>query len=304
MKYCPVTKDNLHLATDLEKIQNLMRNAKRLGNTEVAEHCELRITELSTPVIQNALDIDYNFWKTKNTFFSDKEFIKGSTGAIGLVHAEKGGLIKRSDFKTSNELVEEIKFQINTANITEASDNELLRIFDLIQGWGGQNNRQPYLPKSQRMSQPGLFAQSYQNLIQNLLDHANNKAYDKKACDGLEADSDAMKEISIKFTSKHFFFWSKYKDCKLRFYIYDSRMEALCRAIFGKKLTYFEFLLHLGFVDKKYDLKQGDAERGLFAFSDNFFGNDNKLLKLKDDSKLNKEKRFLKDKSIAERIAT
>ena len=42
-----VTKDNVHEATNLEKIRNLMVNAERLGEDEVVKKCKKRIFEIA-----------------------------------------------------------------------------------------------------------------------------------------------------------------------------------------------------------------------------------------------------------------
>tara|TARA_B110000908_G_scaffold167420_1_gene220339 strand:- start:866 stop:1003 length:138 start_codon:yes stop_codon:yes gene_type:complete len=38
-----VTKDNVHEATNLEKIRSFMANAERLGQIEIANKCSKRI---------------------------------------------------------------------------------------------------------------------------------------------------------------------------------------------------------------------------------------------------------------------
>ncbi|MDA7760001.1 hypothetical protein N8935_07120 [Amylibacter sp.] len=42
-----VTKDNVHEATNLEKIRSLMANAERLGGDEVVKRCKKRIFEIA-----------------------------------------------------------------------------------------------------------------------------------------------------------------------------------------------------------------------------------------------------------------
>ena len=42
-----VTKDNVHEATNLEKIRSLMANAERLGENEVVKRCKKRIFEIA-----------------------------------------------------------------------------------------------------------------------------------------------------------------------------------------------------------------------------------------------------------------
>ena len=42
-----VTKDNVHEATNLEKIRSLMSNAERLGEDEVVKRCKKRIVDIA-----------------------------------------------------------------------------------------------------------------------------------------------------------------------------------------------------------------------------------------------------------------
>ena len=67
-----VTKDNVHEATNLEKIRSLMVNAERLGQIEIAKKCSKRIGQLTMekyqikPEIQN---IEFAYLKDKNPFY-------------------------------------------------------------------------------------------------------------------------------------------------------------------------------------------------------------------------------------------
>ena len=63
-----VTKDNVHEATNLEKIRSLMANAERLGDDEVVKRCNARLLELSNTIIRFP-EIDYNLWKIASKQF-------------------------------------------------------------------------------------------------------------------------------------------------------------------------------------------------------------------------------------------
>ena len=52
-----VNKDNLHTATDKDKIRRLMANAERLGENGLAEKCSQRLAQLKNSSQQNKLDL-------------------------------------------------------------------------------------------------------------------------------------------------------------------------------------------------------------------------------------------------------
>ena len=69
-----VTKDNVHEATNLEKIRSLMANAERLGEDEVVKRCNARLLELSNTIIKFP-EIDYNYWEKKHPFYDNKKLL-------------------------------------------------------------------------------------------------------------------------------------------------------------------------------------------------------------------------------------
>ncbi len=253
------------------------------------------------------LVINYKYWATKNPFFYDNPFTKDDSTSKGLKHAEKGGLIRREDYKTPKAVVSEIEQRIKNCSVNNASCDELLTIFDLIQGWGGAQGRQPYIKSksgtlAKRRSDPEIFCGEYRTLVQKLLSCANESSYDEAETKSLaNYKIDAM---TINFTSKHFYFWSKNKNCRLIYYIFDSRMKNLCKVLLSGQVSYFDFLSHLKFVEEKYSLEEGEAEKGLFAFSNFFFKNDNNKLVFKSDKEIKPEDEKYKDFLIAKGLAS
>ena len=215
-------------------------------------------------------------------------------------------MIRREDYKTPNALVSDIEERIRNCSVNNSSSEELLSIFDLIQGWGGRNGRSPYVKgKSgtfkQRMSDPENFCQEYRTLIQKLLSCANKSSYEEAESRSLEKYK--LDGMTINFTSKHYNFWSKYKNCRLIFYIFDSRMKNICKVLLNDKVSYFGYLNHLKFVEEKQRLEEGEAEKGLFAFSDYFFKNDIDKIVLKTDTEIEPTDEKYKDFLIAKNIA-
>ena len=270
-----VTKDNVHEATNLEKIRSLMANAKRLGEDEVVKRCNARLLELSNTIIKFP-EIDYNYWEKKHPFYDNKKLEKDDTVSVGLIHAEKGGLIKKEDYQYAKTLVDTIENKINLIDLKQCGHEELLTIFDLIQGWGGKQGRHTYnekkLPK--RLTDPKEFADDYLEIIKFLIDVSGQEYLTEDTVKELEKSLRNLNNVGISFGSKHFFFWSWFRKKQNIFYIYDTRMVAITKILNGKKMSYYSYLMFLNNIEQSLKLDTGVAERGLFSFSHNFFSND------------------------------
>jgi len=270
-----VTKDNVHEATNLEKIRSLMANAERLGEDEVVKRCNARLLELSNTIIKFP-EIDYNYWEKKHPFYDNKKLEKDDTVSVGLIHAEKGGLIKKEDYQYAKTLVDTIENKINLIDLKQCGHEELLTIFDLIQGWGGKQGRHPYnekkLPK--RLTDPKEFADDYLEIIKFLIDVSGQEYLTEDTVKELEKSLRNLNNVGISFGSKHFFFWSWFRKKQNIFYIYDIRMVAITKILNGKKMSYYSYLMFLNNIEQSLKLDTGVAERGLFSFSHNFFSND------------------------------
>lgn len=295
-----VTKDNVHEATDLDGIRNLMANAQRLGATEVVEKCSDRLASLGKHLKvykksksqQTQLKIpriDYEYWASNHSFYSETPFEKGNTVKIGLGHAEKGGLIKAKDYNNAESLLSAIKNKVLQSNLDDISVEEILIIFDLIQGWGGKMCKQPYVAVKKRMplriSKPEEFARNYLKVIRGLTEVASSEKFEFASIESLVRSLDKLDRVTLNFGSKHFFFWSMFRNQKKILYIYDTRMKAILKTLAGRQVSYFSYLEFLERIEDIEQLEQGIAERGLFAFSNNFFSNSNPP-KLKSISKI------------------
>ena len=272
-----VTKDNVHEATNLEKIRSLMANAERLGEDEVVKRCNARLLELSNTIIRFP-EIDYNYWEEKHPFYDQVELKKRDSVSIGLGHAEKGGLIKKQDYRDAKTLIDTIKNKINLIDLNECDYEELLTIFDLIQGWGGKQNRHTYNPRKKklpkRLTDPKEFADDYLEIIKLLIDISGQENLTENTVKKLEMSLKNFDNVALPFGSKHFFFWSWFRKKQNIFYIYDTRMVAITKILNGKKMSYYSYLMFLNNIEQSLKLDTGVAERGLFSFSHNFFSND------------------------------
>lgn len=254
-----------------------MANAERLGEDEVVKRCNARLLELSNTIIRFP-EIDYNYWEEKHPFYDQVELKKRDSVSIGLVHAEKGGLIKKQDYRDAKTLIDTIKNKINLIDLNKCDYEELLTIFDLIQGWGGKQNRHTYNPRKKklpkRLTDPKEFADDYLEIIKLLIDISGQENLTENTVKKLEMSLKNFDNVALPFGSKHFFFWSWFRKKQNIFYIYDTRMVAITKILNGKKMSYYSYLMFLSNIEQSLKLDAGVAERGLFSFSHNFFSND------------------------------
>ena len=235
--------------------------------------------------------IDYNYWAEKHPFYDQIELKKGDSVSIGLGHAEKGELIKKQDYQDAKTLVDTIKNKINLIDLNECDYEELLTIFDLIQGWGGKMGKLCYWPSKGkvplRISNPKDFANNYLKIIKLLIDVSGQESLTEDTVKELEKSLRNLDNVGMPFGSKHFFFWSWFRKKQNIFYIYDTRMVAITKILNGKKMSYYSYLMFLNNIEQSLKLDTGVAERGLFSFSHNFFSNDDppKFVNLSDTQK-------------------
>ena len=212
-------------------------------------------------------DIDYKLWCQRNVYYGDNPVDPG-----GLTHAKKGGLIT-TDFATIGELLNELEDKIENYSFNNHSDEDLLYIFDLIQAWGGSNNRKPYQKKAERMIAPESFCAKYKANMQFLVNKNWTEYFNTKNVEILEQQKPKIPQVGLNFLSKHFYFWSKYLKLGRIFYIYDARNIALFKSKNKKTLTYFEYLQAIENKAQACGISGTDVEKGIFAFSKNYFDN-------------------------------
>lgn len=209
-------------------------------------------------------DIDYKIWCQRNVYYGDNP-------VTGLTFAKKGGLIT-TDFSTIDELLIKLAKEIRNYSFDNSSDDELLLIFDLIQAWGGRNNRRPYDPKrAERMIDPQTFCAKYKANMQFFVNKNWTEDFNTKNLKILERQNPKIPQVTLNFLSKHFYWWSTYRKLGRIFYIYDARNIELFKSKNKKRLTYFEYLQAIEHKAQALDISGTDVEKGIFAFSQNYF---------------------------------
>lgn len=222
--------------------------------------------------MQQIPKIDYQYWAKISPFFGDSPLVPSIR--VGLQHAQKGGLIDdvvtAIDTLSNQRLVEIIQEEILKVRLPVTSPGEeMLRIFDLIQGWGGKMCRGIYTkPKANpaRISEKSKIQEQYGIAINHL---------SKKEVDLCLSALNKIPFLADAFSTKHIHFWSRYGNLGTNCSIYDSRIKALLYFSITKTPPYHEYLALMESVANDQSLNYHDVEAALFAFSSNWFGNGN-----------------------------
>ena len=223
--------------------------------------------------------INYKYWMNLNPFYSDAPLLQ--TMKICLInYASKPGLIndvvediQNMSCKTLVSIIENDINEIIKHKLFEDKD-KMLRVFDLINGWGGKMGKATYVkPK-------GTTTRNSSNAWYN---HYVNGV--KKAINGEDEgllDFKKIENVGDSFGSKHLYFWSLFGG-NAPIPIYDNRI---------KTLLYFRMSSYPDFNQYVYDMRNfannnnitiHQLEKALFAFSSNYFPNEE--LNIKDDFK-------------------
>ena len=232
------------------------------------------------------LNIDYHFWFKKNPYYSDTELTKEVL--TGLKHAKKAGLINRlvGNLKSSEDLVLLIKKKIKEKNNPdEYFDNDLLIIFDLIQGWGGPTGMRPYVkPKASpsRMLKERLYADTYRIAVE-MLYRIDKEDYEYDP--NIKTIKDKIEEMPFvgeSFSTKHLSFWSRNLANCPDLIIFDKKLKNIFSACNeGSEIGYKEFLESFSAEfepDNAHGLDTFEKEAAIFAFSKNYFENEELVL--------------------------
>ena len=216
-------------------------------------------------------NINYHFWMNRNPFYGHNPI--PATMRTSLAHyASRPGLINDVILNIDNllcsELVQEIKNGIENVVNNNLFDNEdlVLRIFDLIQGWGGKMGKGPYVP--------------FQNPVR---DQINNwiHIYQSAIRLAIQGNPNSLREfiripkIGESFGTKHMHFWSKY-GAGQPVPIYDLRIKTLLYFTSSRIPNYQTYINEISKQAQINNLVMEEIERALFAFSTNYFPN-NKL---------------------------
>jgi hypothetical protein len=222
-------------------------------------------------------DINYTYWCQKNEYFSDNPLIDSIK--IGLNHARKGGLIdavlKGGNINTNKNLVDIIDFKIKEhQSIDGFKDDELMLIFDLIQGWGGKTGRNIYVqPKDNPTRKSyGKISSTYRKAMGYCISGDYQSAL---------KEITSIPNLGESFATKHIFFWSEFGPSRKALPIYDTRIKTLLFLKSTAAATYDIYVKSLNEKSKEILMSPVLVERALFSFSQNYFPNGKLLIKTK-----------------------
>ena len=226
---------------------------------------------------------DFGYWAGKNFAYSN-EFLT-PTIRVGINYAiaknaELAKLINGLDRLTNAGLVETIKRQIEKiadaqygkhGRKEDTKDDAYLTVFDLIQGWGGQTGRNPYVqPKG------NVARDQWGGWLAHYKDGAT-KALDGKREDALKSLK-SIPQVGESFATKHLYFWGR--GGEHHFPIYDTRMRTLLFFDEPQGASYDRFLQKLAeLAAGQENLDTITVEKALFAFSSNYFPNGTLVLR-------------------------
>jgi hypothetical protein len=202
--------------------------------------------------------IDYNFWSNRNPYLSDEPLLENIK--LGLRFAQKGGLIddviSTYNQMTNVDLINLIETTIHNCNdSSHPTDDNFLRVFDLIQGWGGKMGN-PF-----RIAGRDAISWSYKAAISELRDGRINSSLMRLM---------EIKYLGISFATKHLHFWGKFSNPMQHLPIYDARIQTLLYLGAKNAQSYNEYVQDLVNFSKQMNLDFEQIERALFAFSSNW----------------------------------
>jgi hypothetical protein len=213
--------------------------------------------------------ISFEYWANKNPYFSSSSLNKSMKASITLL--KKRDYLRHFNPKSALEVTQEIKSSINGYNFSNPNFDQLSYIFDLIQAWGGQTGRSPYIQKK------GAELSSREN-FENWKFIYNEGAEASKADDPLPALKlfNKINGLGRSFAPKHLMFWSNI------FPILDSRISLLiCGSNYLLRSidAYNEYIEILRILSTKFNSDLITTEKALFAFSQHYYPNNTVIIK-------------------------
>ena len=209
--------------------------------------------------------LNFKYWSDKNPFYGN--FPLTSSIAASLLIIQRAGYLQQFSFQSCDELVSKIEENINAIkrDINEHADTNLLQTFDLIHAWGGKMGRSPYVKRDEQGRSSRDKFSDWINLYKQGIQLAQKK-------DPLSALSEFCKipQIGVSFGSKHLRFWGGYP-------ILDTRMWRLLGH--DSQIPYDIFIEEINDIGNHWGLSWVKTEEALFAFSNNYFPNNELTLK-------------------------
>jgi hypothetical protein len=227
--------------------------------------------------------IDFKYWliKNQNDSLNEKRFIALITKIINIYQLNKnykqayfcGDSDEISRLKSlnyvsfENEIIEKIKNIVDLEN-----DEEILKVFDLIQIWGGLQGGSNFYNiiegTSLRLNYK-KWLPKYKELIK-LAILKNKDAYNI-------VTSGEIPNLRMSFGSKHISFWSRKindNDCLV---IIDNKIAGVSGALTALDVNYSEILTQINNYSKEFNLKPFEIEKSLFTFHRAYFNNSNTI---------------------------
>ena len=200
---------------------------------------------------------DFHHWVGKNSYFSDDAL--STSMRRGLKIIQNKGFLTDFEPSTAADFVNSIESLISDFDENNPDYKILARIFDLIQAWGGQMGRIPYVNKSRF---------KYNDWRLDYIDGVKQARIDKP----VQALSSWFKirGIGMSFASKHLRFWTN------KYPVLDTQISLLVsgsKKILDAPEFYDQFIELIAPLSTKFCVTNLEVEKALFAFSQNFFKN-------------------------------
>jgi len=210
--------------------------------------------------------INFNYWLNK---------WNETTGNQSVLN------VSYSSFRgTLNELENEILRIVNLENLT---NQDILKVIDLINQWGGKMSRGFYLPKSKTKSNGSILIRIPRQIIE---EQENIDRYKEGINLARKNDLNSVNYfrqfgIGPSYIGKHAYFWS---NCNLP--IIDAKIAGCfgynSAQILLNNHNYADVVNHMDAIKEKENLDNVvKVEKALFAFHKNYFENNNTKFKTK-----------------------
>lgn len=203
--------------------------------------------------------ITFDHWKNKNAYYSKNSLSPSMQAGLKIIQGK--GYLTGFHPENAYAIISRIENEIEKFDFINPDFGNLATIFDLIQAWGGKTGRQPYLYPDGRDNfgdWKSVYLESCELCIGKKPDEARQKLED-------------IPRVGMSFATKHIRFWGHYP-------ILDTRLSLILTG--AKNFTnYNEFLSMLTELSVIWDCDPTEAEKAIFAFSQNYFPNDTLVLK-------------------------
>ena len=227
--------------------------------------------------------IDFKYWLNKNQTDSlnEKRFIALITKINNIYNLnikynqsyfcgdniEISRLMSLNYISFENEILEKIRELKNFNN-----DDEILKIFDLIQIWGGLQGGSNFYniisDTSLRLNYKAWIPK-YKELIKKSISKEIN-AYEIVA-------KGEIPNLRMSFGSKHISFWSRKNNDNECLVIIDNKIAGVSGVKIALDVNYTDILSQIHAYSKEFNMKPFEIEKSLFTFHRAYFNNINSV---------------------------